>query len=82
MIKIKLRKLDPYRPKEFARKAQEQFVQTNEAIQKWAMLSMPLCWTFYKNNRVVCRRDKHLLRELTTENASEVCVYVTLQESH
>ena len=34
MIKRKLRKVDPYRPIEFARKAQEQFVRTNEAIQK------------------------------------------------
>ena len=34
MIKRKLRKIDPYRPKEFARKAQDMFVRTNEAIQK------------------------------------------------
>ena len=34
LIKRKLRKVDPYRPREFARKAQEQFVRANEAIQK------------------------------------------------
>ena len=34
LIKRKLRKVDPYRPREFACKAQEQFVRTNEAIQK------------------------------------------------
>ena len=34
MIKRKLRKVDPYRLKAFAQKAQEQFVRTNEAIQK------------------------------------------------
>ena len=34
MIMRSLRKLDPFRPKNFARKAQEQFVMTNDAIQK------------------------------------------------
>ena len=34
LINRKLRKVDPYRPFEFARRAQEQFVQANEAIQK------------------------------------------------
>ena len=34
LINRKLRKVDPYHPFEFARRAQEQFVRANEAIQK------------------------------------------------
>ena len=34
-----MRKTDPFKPIEFARKAQEQFIETNAAIQKWVDMS-------------------------------------------
>ena len=37
MIRRSLRKIEPFRPKEFARNAQEQFVMANEAIKKWVV---------------------------------------------